>query len=36
MQQREIEIINKLGLHARVSAKLTHLSAKYESDVLVT
>jgi phosphocarrier protein len=36
MQQREIEIINKLGLHARASAKLTQLAAKFDSDVQVT
>jgi len=36
MQRREIEIINKLGLHARASAKLTQLAAKFESDVQVT
>ena len=28
MQQREIEIVNKLGLHARASAKLTQLAAE--------
>jgi phosphocarrier protein HPr len=33
MQQREIEIINKLGLHARASAKLTQLAAKYQCEV---
>jgi len=33
MQQREIEIVNKLGLHARASAKLTQLAAKYQCDV---
>jgi phosphocarrier protein HPr len=33
MQQRELEIINKLGLHARASAKLTQLAAKYQSEV---
>ena len=33
MQQQEVEIINKLGLHARASAKLTQLAAKYQSDV---
>ena len=33
MQQREIEIINKLGLHARASAKLTQLAAKYPCEV---
>jgi phosphocarrier protein len=33
MQQREVEIVNKLGLHARASAKLTQLAAKFASDV---
>ncbi len=33
MQQREVEIANKLGLHARASAKLTQLAAKYQCDV---
>ena len=33
MQQREVEIVNKLGLHARASAKLTQLAAKYKSEV---
>jgi phosphocarrier protein HPr len=33
MQQREVEIINKLGLHARASAKLTQLAAKYQCEV---
>ncbi|RJG03024.1 HPr family phosphocarrier protein [Noviherbaspirillum sedimenti] len=33
MIQKEIEIINKLGLHARASAKLTQLAAKYKSEV---
>jgi phosphocarrier protein len=36
MPQREIEIINKLGLHARASAKLTQLAAKYQSEVLMS
>lgn len=36
MVQQEIEIINKLGLHARASAKLTQLAAKYKSDVWMT
>ena len=31
--QREVEIINKLGLHARAAAKLTQLAAKYQCDV---
>jgi phosphocarrier protein HPr len=33
MQQREVEIINKQGLHARASAKLTQLAGKYQSEV---
>jgi phosphocarrier protein HPr len=33
MQQREVEIINKLGLHARASAKLTQLAAKYQCEI---
>ena len=32
-QQREVRIRNKLGLHARASAKLTQLAAKYQCDV---
>lgn len=36
MIQQEIEIINKLGLHARASAKLTQLAAKFKSDVFLT
>ena len=33
MEQREIEIINKLGLHARASSKLTQLASSFQSDV---
>src|SRR5438128_652660 len=33
MQQRDVEVVNKLGLHARASAKLTQLAAKYQCDV---
>jgi phosphocarrier protein len=33
MLQREVEIINKLGLHARASAKLTQVAGTFESDV---
>lgn len=35
MLRREIEILNKLGLHARASAKLTQLAARFDSDVHV-
>jgi len=33
MRQQEVEIVNKLGLHARASAKLTQLAAKSDCDV---
>jgi phosphocarrier protein len=33
MQNREVEIINKLGLHARASAKITQLAGKFQSEV---
>jgi phosphocarrier protein HPr len=33
MQHREVKIINKLGLHARASAKITQLAGKFKSEV---
>ena len=36
MIEQEIEIVNKLGLHARASAKLTQLAAKFQSEVWMT
>ena len=33
MARIETEIINKLGLHARASAKLTQLASKFESEI---
>ena len=33
MRQQEVEIVNKLGMHARASAKLTQLAAKYQCNV---
>ena len=33
MLQREVEIINKLGLHARASARLTQVAGSFESAV---
>ena len=33
MPRAEAPIINKLGLHARASAKLTQLASNYESEV---
>ena len=35
MQQREIEIINKLGLHARASAKFVKLATEFDAEVRV-
>lgn len=35
MQKREIEIVNKLGLHARASAKLTQTAGRFASDVFI-
>ena len=36
MQRQEAEIINKLGLHARASAKLTQLAGQFQSGVWLT
>jgi phosphocarrier protein HPr len=36
MQQRDIEIVNKLGLHARASAKLTQTASSFKSDVFLS
>lgn len=33
MPRQEAEIINKLGLHARASAKLTQTASAFESEV---
>ena len=33
MARAETEIINKLGLHARASAKLTQLAGSFDSEV---
>lgn len=33
MQVREVEIVNKLGLHARASAKLTKLASQFSCEV---
>lgn len=36
MISQAVEIINKLGLHARASTKLTQTASKYTSDIWVT
>ena len=33
MQQQNIEIINKLGLHARAAAKLVTLASSFAADI---
>jgi phosphocarrier protein len=33
MLQQEVEIVNKLGLHARASARLTQVAARFQSNV---
>ena len=36
MQLREIEIPNKLGMHARASAKLTQLAGQFTAEVWIS
>jgi phosphocarrier protein len=36
MLQREASIVNKLGLHARASAKLTQLAGQFKSNIWVS
>jgi phosphocarrier protein len=36
MQTKEVEIVNKLGLHARASAKLTKLASQFKCEVWAT
>jgi phosphocarrier protein HPr len=36
MLHQEVEIINKLGLHARASAKLTEVAGRFKSSVWVS
>jgi phosphocarrier protein len=33
MVEREVRIVNRLGLHARAAAKLVHLAGSFTSDV---
>ena len=35
MIERQIEIINRLGLHARAAAKLVHTAAKFRSEIKI-
>ncbi len=36
MLQQEVEIINRLGLHARASAKLTEIAGRFRSSIWVS
>ena len=36
MLHNEVTILNKLGLHARASAKLTKLAGQFDSEVWIT
>jgi phosphocarrier protein len=36
MPSQEIEIINKLGLHARASAKLTQTASRFPCDITIS
>lgn len=35
MVEREIEIVNRLGLHARAAAKLVHTTGGFQSEVTI-
>ena len=35
MLQQDIEISNKLGLHARASAKLTQMAGQFQSEIWI-
>ena len=35
MQKQTIEIINKLGLHARASSKFTQISSRFKAEVWI-
>lgn len=36
MVKAEVEIINKLGLHARASSKFTQLASRYKSEIFIS
>jgi phosphocarrier protein HPr len=35
MQTQEVEVINKLGLHARASSKLVQLANSFKADIYI-
>ena len=36
MIEREVEIVNRLGLHARAAAKLVHVAGRFGSSILLS
>ena len=36
MMKRDVKVVNRLGLHARASAKLTQLASRFQSAVWIT
>ena len=36
MPDIEADIVNKLGLHARAAAKLTHLASSFQSEIWIS
>ena len=36
MPNLEAEIVNRLGLHARAAAKLTHLASSFQSEIWIS
>ena len=36
MPNVEADIVNRLGLHARAAAKLTHLASSFQSDIWIS
>jgi len=36
MQAIEVQVVNRLGLHARPSARLTALASKFKSEIWIT
>ena len=36
MPSIEAQIVNKLGLHARAAAKLTHIASGFQSDIWIS
>lgn len=35
MVEREVEVVNRLGLHARAAAKLVHAAGRFGSSVVI-